>query len=96
MFSVYEPWDSRADHTQRSGYDKRTALIIMDTRRRLFNFGWRPNVCGIRMSKAGACVPIVLPFDDDCKHLVIMDMKNVNTILSRANQGDTKFDYLFL
>lgn len=61
MCSVYAPWDIRAKHLQRGGDYKITALIIMDTRRLFFNFGWRPHDCGIWLSEAGVRVPNVLP-----------------------------------
>lgn len=87
MCSVYAPWDIRANNMQRNGDDTITALIIMDTRRMFFNFGWRPHDCGVWLSEAGPCVPNALPLDDYCKHIVIMNMENVGTILSRRKQG---------
>ena len=43
--------------------------------------------------KLGRAFLMCYPVDDYCKQVVIMIMKNVNTILSRANQG---YDKLYL
>ena len=32
------------------------------------------------------------PFDEYCKHIVIMKMDNTNTILTRIKQGDIKLE----
>ena len=94
MFSTFAPWDVRSVNMQRGGDSTvdRTVLIILDTRRLFSRFGWRINDCGIWLSEAGACIPQVLSIDEFCKQIVIMNLRNVKVVLSRAKQGDAEVD----
>lgn len=77
---------------QRVGNKPHNDLVVMDTWPVYYRFGWYPSDCDIWRSDVGACVPNILPLNDDCKQIAIMDIQTVGLILSRAPRGDNRLD----